>query len=366
MSTFELASLIRPELAELTSYLPDLRSYQVRLDANEAPPLLSDEVLARLARAAGQVGWERYPDPTAHDLRGAIAGRLGATPAEILVGAGSDELIALLLTVLARPRRQGPVSILTTSPTFVMYRQHARARGLRIVEIPLDDAWDLPGAALEEAIENHAPNLIFIASPNNPTGNLASLERLEWLIARAADALVVIDEAYVDYASRDQLHLYRRYPNVAIMRTLSKIGFAALRVGYLLASSDLVAALDKARSPYNVPAVSQRLATMVLTEFGPEVAATVRTVVAERGRMASALDQMGVRSPASEANFLWIRTPLSAAEVQAQLAQRGVLVRSFHPQGGRLDRRLRVTVGTPDENDRFLGVMREILASTTA
>jgi len=343
--------------------VPDLRSYQVRLDANEAPPLLGAEVLGRMAQAAGQVGWERYPDPTAQELRQAIAARVGATPAEILVGAGSDELIALLLTVLARPRGSRPVTVLTTSPTFVMYRQHARARGQRMVEIALDDDWDLPGAALEQALETETPNLIFIASPNNPTGNLASLERLEWLIQRAADALIVIDEAYVDYASRDQLHLYRRYPNVAIMRTLSKVGFAALRVGYLLARPELVAAVDKARSPYNVPAVSQRLATVVLTELEAEVAATVHAVVTERERMARALGEMGLLCSASEANFLWVRTPGSAAEVQAELARRSILVRSFHPQalGGRLAQQLRVTVGTSQENDRFLGVMREIV-----
>jgi histidinol-phosphate aminotransferase len=364
MSTFDLTSLIRPELADLASYLPDLRSYQVRLDANEAPPLLNKDVLARLAQAAQHAGWERYPDPTAQELRGAIAARLGVTPAEILVGAGSDELIALLLTVLA-PRGARPTTVLTTSPTFVMYRQHARVRGQRVVEVPLDDDWDLPGAALDKAIETEMPNVVFIASPNNPTGNLASLERLEWLIQRAADALIVIDEAYVDYASRDQLHLYHRYPNVAIMRTLSKVGFAALRVGYLLARPELVAAVDKARSPYNLPTGSQRLATLVLTEVAAEVAATVRQVVVERERMARALDLMGVRGPASEANFLWIRTPVSAAEVQAELGKRSILVRSFHAQGGRLAQQLRVTVGTPHENDRFLGVMREILPAST-
>lgn len=365
MSTFDLSSLLCPELAGLSSYLPDLRSYPIRLDANEAPPLLGQDVLARLAQATGQVAWERYPDPTYSALRAAISARVNVPVEEILVGAGSDELIALLTTVLTRPRAAGPVTVLTTSPTFVMYRQHAIARGQRVVEVPLDEDWDLASAALEQAIATTPLNLIFIASPNNPTGNLASPDRLERLIERAADALVVIDEAYIDYSSRDQLHLYRRYPNVAIMRTLSKIGFAALRVGYILARPELAAALDKVRSPYNLPAVSQRLATLVLTEHAGAIAAMVRTVVAERERVASGLRGLGMRICPSESNFLWVTTSLPAAEVQAQLGQRGILVRSFHPKGGRMAQQLRVTVGTPEENDRLLVAVREIVGVST-
>lgn len=363
MSPFDLSSLLCPELAGLHSYLPDLRSYPIRLDANEAPPLLGNDVLARLAQAAGQGAWERYPDPTYSALRRAISARVGAPVEEILVGAGSDEIIALLTTVLTRPRGSGPVTVLTTSPTFVMYRQHALARGQRVVEVPLDAHWDLPSAALEQAIEATPPNLIFIASPNNPTGNLASPDRLERLIERASGALVVIDEAYIDYSSRDQLHLYRRYPNVAIMRTLSKIGFAALRVGFILARPELAAALDKVRSPYNLPAVSQRLATLVLTEHAAAIAAMVRTVVAERERVARGLRELGMRICPSESNFLWVSTPLPAAEVHAELGQRGILVRSFHQKGGQLAQQLRVTVGTAEENDRFLAAMREIVGA---
>jgi histidinol-phosphate aminotransferase len=363
MPPFDLSALLCPELAGLHSYLPDLRPYQIRLDANEAPPLLGSEVLAHLAQAAADVAWERYPDPTTSALRQAISARVGVPVEEILVGAGSDEIIALLTTVLTRPRTSGPVTVLTTSPTFVMYRQHAIARGQRVVEVPLDDDWDLPNAALEQALETTPPNLIFIASPNNPTGNLASPDRLERLIERASDALVVIDEAYIDYSSRDQLPLYRRFPNVAIMRTLSKIGFAALRVGYILARPELAAALDKVRSPYNLPAVSQRLATLVLSEHKAAIAATVRTVVAERERLGRELRALGMRMSQSEANFLWVTTTRPAAEVQAELGKRSILVRSFHQKGGRLAQQLRVTVGTAEENDRFLAAMRDIVGA---
>ncbi len=361
MSTFDLTSLLCPDLAGLSSYVPDLRSYPIRLDANEAPALLDTEVRAHLAQAAVEISWERYPDPTYVALRRAISARVNVPVEEILVGDGSDEIIALLTTALARPRGAGPVTVLTASPTFVMYRQHAIARGQRVVEVPLDDDWDLSSTAWDEALAATSPNLIFIASPNNPTGNLMSTDRLERLIERAAQALVVIDEAYIDYSSRDHLDLYRRYPNVAIMRTLSKIGFAALRVGYVLARPELATALDKVRSPYNLPAVSQRLATLVLTEHAAAIATMVRKVMNERERVARELRAMGIRLLPSEANFLWITTPMPAGDVHAQLGQRGILVRSFHAKGGRLAQHLRVTVGTPEENDGFLAAMRQIV-----
>ena len=361
MATFDLASLLCPDRADVAAYVPDLRPYEIRLDANEAPSLLPAGVLAQLAQAAGEIAWERYPDPTARALRTAIAAHMGVTTDEIVVGAGSDELIALLLTALSRPRGNGPATVLTTSPTFVMYRQNARVRGQRVVEVALDDDWDLPVAALDQAIDESKPNVVFIASPNNPTGTLADARRLEHVIERATDALVVIDEAYVDYAARDHLDLYRRYANVAILRTLSKVGFAALRVGYLVARPELAVAIDKARSPYNLPAVSQRLATLVLTRFADEVGATVRKAVAERERMAAALVELRVGLSRSQANFLWIRTPVPADDVHSELGKRGILVRSFHLQGGRLSHQLRVTVGQPFENDRFLAAMVEIL-----
>lgn len=357
-----ISDLLRPELAELGSYAPLAGDFDVRLDANEAPPLLSTRARARLAEVAATTAWERYPDARVAELRAAIAAKMGVSPEEVLAGVGSDEVISILLTVLARPRQANTApTVLTTTPTFVMYRQSARARGMSVMEVPLDASWDLPDSSLLRAMEMTPPNLVFIATPNNPTGNLMSRERLERVIEAAAGALVVVDEAYVDYSSGDHLDLYRKHDNVAVLRTLSKVGFAALRVGWLVARPALIAELDKARCPYNLPSVSQSLATTVLTELGAEVAALAGAVKDERARVTAALEAMPRVSPTpSQANFLWVKTERPAGEVFDALCAKKILVRSFHGRGGRLASQLRVTVGTREENDAFLRALREV------
>ncbi len=362
-STFDTSALLRPELAELKSYLPVPGHFDVRLDANEAPAMLSPAARARLAEVASQVAWERYPDATIGSLREALAARCGAAPDQVLVGVGSDEIITLLLTALAKPKGLEP-TILTTTPSFVMYRMSARVRGQRVIEVPLDHHWDLNEDGMLRAIDMAEPSLIFIASPNNPTSTMASPDRLTRVIESAGRALVVVDEAYVDYSNRNQLELLSRYENVAVLRTLSKIGFAALRVGWLLGHPALVRELDKARLPYNIPTPSQALARVALTELHEEIAATCRAVVAERERVAQALGKLeGIVVAPSQANFLWFETTREAAALYDGLAERGVLIRSFHNRGGRLAHCLRVTIGTREENDRFLDTFQSCLAS---
>ncbi len=362
MPELSLEDLVVPQMAELSAYVPEQGQYAVRLDANEAPALLGDAARARLAEVAAGTAWERYPDATARELRAAIAAHSGVTVEEVLVGVGSDELIALLLTVLARPRGRAPqATLITTTPTFVMYRLSAKVRGLKVIEVPLDASWNLATDSMLKAIEMAAPNVVFIASPNNPTGTTARSADLERVIEAAEGALVVIDEAYVDYARSDHLELYRRHDNVAVLRTLSKIGFAALRLGWLLARPRLVAELDKARLPYNVSTPSQELGRVVLGELGGEIERIRHAVVAERERLSGELASVArVEVTPSEANFLWIRTERPAGEVFEDLAARGILVRSFHRRGGRLAHQLRVTIGRRDQNDAFLSALREV------
>lgn len=358
----KVADLIRPELAELGVYAPLEGDFPIRLDANEAPALLSAGARARLAAVAAATAWERYPDARTAALREAIATRTGVSPGEVFAGVGSDEVIATLLTVLVRPRGKSPApTLLTTTPSFVMYRQSGRARGWNVMEVPLDAEWDLAESSMARAIEMTPPNVVFIATPNNPTGNLMSPNRLEHVIQAAAGALVVIDEAYVDYSSGDHLDLYRKYDNVALLRTLSKVGFAALRVGWLVARPELVAELDKVRLPYNLPTTSQTLAATVLRELSAEIDALAATVKAERARLCEALAALPrVTLTPSQANFVWLGTERPAGEVFDALCERKILVRSFHARGGRLGSQLRVTVGTREENDAFLQALREV------
>jgi histidinol-phosphate aminotransferase len=357
---------LRPELAELSAYVPaDPAGIRVRLDANEAPPPASPAVRAAVARAVERTALERYPDARGRQLKACIAERTGVRPEEILLGTGSDEIISILLTALARPRPPAPVAtVLAPTPTFVMYRVTARSNGLKPVEVPLDAQWDLDVGAMSRAIDVLRPNVVFVASPNNPTSNRVSDDRLASVIEAAAtqDALVVVDEAYADYAGTSVRSWRARYPNLAVLRTLSKVGLAALRVGWLEADEALVRELDKARQPYNVSAVSLAAAAAVLAEAWDDVLAQVASVVGERERVTAALRALpGVEVAPSHANFLWVATPRPAGEVYERLLGRGVLVRSFHASGGRLASRLRVTLGTPAENDDLLEALAKVL-----
>ena len=390
-----IGQLLRPELADLVAYVPhDPPGIEVKLDANEAPPV-SAAVREVVARAIASVALERYPDPRALRLKEAIAKRTGAKVDDLLVGTGSDEVIGLVTNALAWPRRRNTQGvILTPTPTFVMYRITARAHGLKPVEVPLDASWDLDVAMTKKAIAMMQPSVVFVASPNNPTGNRMSVDRLEEIVRAAAGgggekreqaksgsamaammlsatgtdggqggAFVIVDEAYVDYSGPDaSVRTWReRYPHLGILRTVSKIGLAALRVGWLEADSALVAEIDKTRQPFNVSATSQIAAAAVLEDAWDEVQAGVARVVAAREKLSAAIAALeGFSVTPSAANFLWVKTPIASEKVQEQLAQDGILVRSFHKIGGRLGAQLRITVGEDAQHDRLLASLAKV------
>jgi len=364
VSQVEMAALCRPELEELKAYVPhDPPGITVKLDANEAPPSTSPAVKQAVVGAVSKLSLERYPDPRATRLKEAIAKRTGARACDLLVGSGSDEVIALLLTALARPRERNPQPVmLTPTPTFVMYRVSARGHGHKPVEVPLDASWDLDAPMMKRAIEMMRPNVVFIASPNNPTGNVMSPDRVRAVIEAAPSALVVVDEAYVDYAPSSVRAWRAELPNLGILRTVSKIGLAALRVGWLEADAELIAELDKVRQPFNVSATSQAAAAAVLEEAWDDVQADVKRVVAARDALGKALTELGLVVTPSGANFVWAKTPGPAEEVFGKLVAQGVLVRSFHASGGRLVSQLRITIGTDDENSALLDAMKKALA----
>jgi histidinol-phosphate aminotransferase len=361
---------VRPELADLESYVPHVPDgIRVKLDANEAPH--PPEGLDAIVReAVGGVDLARYPDPRAPDLKAQIARRTGAKVEELLVGTGSDEVISILMTALSRPRPRTPQPVvMMPTPTFVMYAVTGRAHGWKVMHVPLDDAWDIDPAAFGRAMGVVVPNVIFIATPNNPTGNRMSVERLEKLIDLAGDAVVILDEAYVDYAettgvdargassppSKGVRGLREGRPRVGILRTLSKVGLAALRIGWLEADAALVREIDKARQPFNVSAIAQAAATAALDRGWDAMQALAAEVRAERARLSLAIRALeGFSVTPSDANFLWVGTPAPAAEVWDGLVRKGVLVRSFHRMGGRLATRLRITIGTRSENDAAL------------
>lgn len=357
-----LAELLRPELTELRPYVPhDPPGIRVKLDANEAPSPMSPAVRDAVQRAIASVTLERYPDPRALRLKEAIARRTGARPDELLVGAGSDELIALVLTAMARPRERAPQPVvLTPTPTFVMYRVSARGHGHKPVEVPLDASWDLDATTMKRAIAMMRPNVVFVASPNNPTGNRVDDGRLRDVIGAASGAFTIVDEAYVDYAEEGSVRGWREeHPALGLLRTLSKIGLAALRVGWLEADGALVAELDKVRQPFNLSATSQAAAAAVLEDAWDDVCANVARVVKARTELAAAIGAIdGFSVTPSSANFLWVKAPGPVGAIFEALVKDGVLVRSFHSAGGRLGAQLRVTVGTDSDNDALVSALR--------
>jgi histidinol-phosphate aminotransferase len=361
-----LRPLLRPELAELRAYVPKVpEGIRVRLDANEAPPHTSETLKRLVVDAVAKVALERYPDARGTALRTELARTFGTRPEEILVGSGSDEVIGFIVNGLCRPREGSPhARVLTPSPTFVMYRVTTRAHGLLPVEVPLDKEWDLDVQATKRAIEFMKPNVVFIASPNNPTGTRMSDDRIEAVLAAAPDTFVVVDEAYGDFAGGSLRALRSRYPNLGILRTLSKLGLAALRIGWLEADETLVGELDKARQPFNTSALSQAAAVAVLRDGWQDVEAHVGFVVRERERMAEAIRALpGFEVAPPAANFLWVKTPKPAAELFAGLVERGILVKHFADMGGRMLHQLRITVGTAAENDALLAGLGALVSA---
>jgi len=365
--SFDLAAVIRPEVRAQIPYhtgpepAPGRR---VKLDANESPfalgAALRGELAAEFARALADVELHRYPDPTARNLRDLLARDLGVGTDRILVANGSDEAIQMLLMAVAGPR----AAIAVPVPTFAMYAIGARVMGTRVVEVPLGDTFGLDADRFLEVVRRERPRLVFLAWPNNPTGNLFDAAAVEAILTacggRDGEALVIVDEAYVHYSGQSFLGRLNEFPNLVVLRTLSKIGLAGIRLGMLIAAPEVVREVNKVRMPYNVNALSQAAARVVLAH-GDVVRRHAAAIVAERDRVQAALATMpGVTAFHSDANFILLRTRRPGDAVCADLLDAGILVRNFS-RAPHLAECLRVTIGTPEENNAFLHALAAAL-----
>ena len=367
MSSHDLSRIVREELAKLARYeIPHPENIRVRLDANESPYPLPPELARALGERLARIDLNRYPDGDARELRAVIARHAGVPAAQLVFGNGSDELISLLISTFAQPRINAPgerARIAYPWPSFVVYRIATAAAGAASAEIALDDEFQLHGRAVDATFsQGKPPNVVFFARPNNPTGTLWSRELIVRVAEEYPDVLVVSDEAYFDYAGETLLDAQANLPNLVIMRTLSKIGLAALRVGYLIAHPQVVHEVEKIRPPYNLGSLNQAAAAFLVGEHPQVLREHVKQIVGERERVARALASVpGVKVFPSRANLLMIRVGTAGdgkgGEMWKQLAARGVLVRNFD-RPGPLAGCLRVTVGTPAENDAFLEALR--------
>lgn len=351
---------IRPSVFDLGLYRPfDYRPGLVRIDANESGFGLDAEEQAQLFRELSSLELHRYPQVSAQPLREVLAARLGVLPDEIIVGNGSDEIISILMCAFSAGRGGRLARVLYPVPTFGEYESMARAHGAEPLEVPLDANWQLDEARLSEAIDREQPGLAFFASPNNPTGNRFDAGVLDRLAARFSGCFVV-DEAYADFEGETHVPKIRERESFCVMRSLSKIGLAGLRLGLLVGPRELIAQLDKVRLPYNVNAVSAAIARAVLANPA-RLEQRIKRVAESRRSLETALRSLsGLTVFPSNANFVLVRTSLDAKTVFERLLEHGVLVRNLS-RPGPLTNCLRITAGTEAENERCIAAMRSVL-----
>ena len=345
-------AIVRPEIRALTAYPVPKAAGMIKLDANENPYGLSAEARAQIAAAVANVAVNRYPDGAGDDVKEALRVAL-SLPAEagIVLGTGADELLQLITTTIARR----DAVVLAPEPTFVMYRLYALYAGLRYRAVPLREDFTLDVDAMLAAIARDQPALTWLPSPNNPTGNTFAAGDLERIV-RAAPGLVVIDEAYQAFADETFLQRVLDFPNVVVVRTLSKVGMAGVRLGYAVAHPAWTTEIDKVRSPYNVNALTQAVVP-VLLQHGDLLAGQVNAIRGERARITSALSALRrVQIYPSQANFFVLRVP-DAGHWFATLREGGILVKNLHGSHPLLENCLRITVGTPAENDALIAAL---------
>jgi histidinol-phosphate aminotransferase len=349
----DIQKLVRPNIRSLSAYKAKEIPCRIKLDANESP-----YGFKKALKAAEYVKTNRYPDPEAKTLKKLLSKYVGAKPENILQGNGSDELIYYLITTFGGP-------VLYPTPTFSMYGIITQAIGDKRIEIPLDKEFDLDLKRILDTIRREKPKLIFLSSPNNPTGNCFSSDRILKIIDLTSSlvtrhsSLVVVDEAYQPFSSKKGfLPFLRDYKNLVIMRTLSKIGLAGLRVGFLIADKEIINEVNKVRLPFNLNSLSQAIAMEALKDrktFQTHISA----IASEREKLFMELKKMdGVTPYPSEANFILFKVN-NSDRVHKSLWEEGVLVRNMK---GVVDSCLRVTIGTPEENKIFLNILKKVLS----
>jgi histidinol-phosphate aminotransferase len=360
----DIKKLLKRNIRSLRAYQAEEIPCKIKLDANESPYGL---------KVLKTVRTNRYPDPEAKSLRKLAAKEFKVKTENILHGNGSDELIYYLITVFGGP-------VLYPVPTFSMYGIISQALGEKKHEITLDRDFDLNQEQMLKAMKKIKPKLIFLSSPNNPTGNCFSQDRILKIIKETSSparsprgeatglvrskrvtrhpALVVVDEAYQPFSEkRNFLPFLKKYKNLVILRTLSKIGLAGLRVGFMIAAPEIIQEVNKVRLPFNLNSLSQKLAVESLKNKGL-ICSHLKTIVSERKRLYNELKTLqGIVPYPSDANFILFRAK-DSEKVYKGLLKTGVLIRNMK---GIVRGCLRVTVGTPKENAIFLKNLRQLV-----
>jgi histidinol-phosphate aminotransferase len=353
-------SWIRPIIKKIHAYQVADASGLIKLDAMENPYQLSDELKAKLQLKLSEADLNRYPDPSAKLLREKLS-QIMEVPAgkAIVLGNGSDELIQMLAMAVADNDKN--ICLMSFDPGFVMYKMIADFVGIDYVGVSLRDDFSLDMDNIRTAIEKHQPAIIFIAFPNNPSANCYSKKDIEEIIS-IAPGMVVLDEAYHPFAQDSFMSRLTDFDNLLVMRTVSKMGLAGLRLGLLCGHPDIIQEIDKIRLPYNINVLTQAAATFVLDNIDVlnQQAQLIRD---ERERLLIAMRKIQeLEVFPSQANFILFRVlGKSANDVFESIKQSGVLIKNMKADTGLLKNCLRVTVGTPDENQRFMRALESAM-----
>jgi histidinol-phosphate aminotransferase len=354
MSNVDLMELVRSKIKGLKAYQIENLDEGIKLHANENPYPPSPKLLKNIFQGLDRLQLNRYPDPDCINLKQAIANKTGALSEQIIIGNGSDELIQYLMQLLCD---EGD-TIAFPDPTFAMYGITAQCLGLTPVNFPLNDNWDFEAQTVLETLAKHKARLVFISYPNNPTGNCFSEQEIQKLIEQFK-GIVVLDEAYYDFAGKTFLKQMKQHNNLVVLRSLSKIGLAGLRIGYGIFPSILAGQINKVRLPYNSNSLSQWIATELLNDF-THVQNQIHSILEERNRLMNELSKLPpIIVYPSDSNFILFQAQNGGEKLFKELKKNCILLRNLnaHPK---LKNCLRVTIGTKQENDQFLDQLRKI------
>lgn len=350
---FNPALLMRADLRDLKPYQPHHYPGTIKLDTNENPYPFPPQALDEISAGLKDVCFPRYPDPLAVALRRDIAAYVGMQPEQVLVGNGSDELIFNLALSFG----SGGKVVLAT-PTFSMYRIHSQIAGAEAVAVPREPDFSINAGEIIKAARITGAKLVVLCSPNNPTGNATPLQVIEEIL-RNTNAVIVVDQAYLEFGGENCVPLLNKYANLVILRTFSKaFGLAGLRVGYLLADPKIIKELMRVKQPYNLNSFSQAAARIAL-KYLPAFKNQWQKIIADREQLLSALAVLpAVQIFPTDANYILFTTAIDAGVVHRELLARKILIRNL---GQDMPGYLRVNVGTPAENKAFMQAMQEII-----
>jgi histidinol-phosphate aminotransferase len=344
--------LMREDLRTLRPYQPHDYPGAIKLDANENPYTFPQEAMVEIAALLKDLGFPRYPDPVAVALRQDIARYTEVQAEQVLMGNGSDELIFNLVMAFGSGGK-----VIIAGPTFSMYRIHSRIAGAEPIEVPRNDDFSIDPSLILTAVEQTKSRLVMLCSPNNPTGNGTPLVVIEEILVNT-NAVVVVDQAYIEFGGENCIQLLKKYPNLVILRTFSKaFGLAGLRIGYMLGSPAVVNALMRIKQPYNLNSFSQVAARVALKHL-PQFKDQWQRIISNRNQLIQELSQLpSLRVYPTDANFMLLQTEMDANVVHSKLLEDNVLVRKL---GSPMPKHLRISVGTEEENKQLLQAMKVI------